>query len=141
LRKLVLGGDVLLGTVISVCMTKIALRLERNDKVHVGTLQTIAGVGRMAETRRAGRTGVHADCLDRLAQCARMLLDPQVKASMGPIFLQSGHDAFAKLIADQRASKLLKSEKEKKRTVSQADDLIQFRQLRAQVVQGGIEAD
>lgn len=141
LRKLLLGGDVLLGTVISVCMTKIALRLERNDKVHVGTLQTIAGVGRMAETRRAGRTGVHADCLDRLAQCARMLLDPQVKASMGPIFLQSGHDAFAKLIADQRASKLLKSEKEKKRTVSQADDLIQFRQLRAQVVQGGIEAD
>jgi coatomer subunit beta len=55
--------------------------------------------------------------------------------------LKSGHAAFAKLTADQKASKQLKSENEKKQTVSQADDLIQFRQLRVQVVQGGIEAD
>ena len=141
LRKLVIAGDVLLGTVVSVCMTKIALRMEHNDKIHVGTLQTIAGVGRMAEMKRAGRTGVHADCLDRLSQCARLLLDPQVKALMGPIFLQSGHDAFAKLISDQRATKQSKYAIEKKQTISQVDDLIQFRQLRAQVVQGGIEAD
>eukprot|EP00606_Chrysophyceae_sp_TOSAG23-5_P000827 GSChrysophyteH2.ASY1.ANO1.643.1 assembled CDS len=141
LRRLIVAGDIFLGTVLAVSCTKLALRLAGDDSVHVGTLQVIAGVGRLAETRRAGRAGVHADCLDRLSQCARILLDPAVKKVLAPLFLQSGHEAFAAFIADQRANKLLKSEREKKTTVSQADDLIQFRQLRAQVVQGGIEAD
>lgn len=141
MRKLIIAGDVLLGTVVAVCCTKMSLSMDNNDKVRTGALQIIAGVGRMAETKRAGRTGVHADCLDRLSQCARVLLDPEVKKVIGPIFLKSGHAAFAKLTADQKASKQLKSENEKKQTVSQADDLIQFRQLRVQVVQGGIEAD
>ena len=141
MRKLIIAGDVLLGTVAAVCCTKMALSMDNNDKVRAGTLQIIAGVGRLAELKRAGRIGVHADCLDRLSQCARVLLDPEVKKVMGPIFLKSGHAAFAKLTADQRASKQLKTENEKKQTVSQADDLIQFRQLRVQVVQGGIEAD
>jgi coatomer subunit beta len=141
MRKLIIAGDVLLGTVMAVCCTKMALHMDNNDNVRASTLQIIAGVGRMAETKRAGRIGVYADCLDRLSQCARVLLDPAVKKVMGPIFLKSGHAAFAKLTADQKASKQLKSENEKKETVSQADDLIQFRQLRVQVVQGGIEAD
>jgi len=141
MRKLIIAGDILLGTVVAVCCTKMALSMDNNDKVRAGTLQMIAGVGRLAELKRAGRTGVHADCLDRLSQCARVLLDPEVKKTMGPIFLKSGHAAFAKLTADQKASKQLKTENEKKQTVSQADDLIQFRQLRVQVVQGGIEAD
>ena len=141
LRRLIVAGDIFLGTVLAVSCTKLALRLAGDDSVHAGTLQVIAGVGRLAETRRAGRAGVHADCLDRLSQCARILLDPAVKKVLAPLFLQSGHEAFAAFIADQRANKLLKSEREKKTTVSQADDLIQFRQLRAQVVQGGIEAD
>ena len=141
LRKLIIAGDVLLGTVVAVCCTKMSLHMAHKDHVRAGTLQTIAGVGRMAELRRTGRTGVHADCLDRLSQCARVLLDPAVRSVLGPIFLQSGHAAYAKLVADQKAHKALKSESEKKQTVSQADDLIQFRQLRAQVVQGGIEAD
>ena len=141
LRKLILAGDIFLGTILAVSCTKLALRLEGNDAVHGGTLQVVAGIGRLAESRRAGRAGVHADCIDRLSQCARIMLDPAVKKTLGPIFLQSGRDAFAAFIADQRANKLLKSEREKKATVSQADDLIQFRQLRAQVVQGGIEAD
>ena len=141
LRKLIIAGDIFLGTVLAVCCTKMALSLSNNDFVSSGSLQIISGIGRLAEIKSAGRTGVHADCLDRLSQCARLLLDPNVKKSFANIFVKSGHNAYSKLISDARDSKLLKLEREKKQTISQADDLIQFRQLRAQVVQGGIEAD
>ena len=141
LRKLVVAGDILLGTVVGVCCTKMALRTVNNDEITGGTLQIVASVGRLAEHRRAGRSGVHSDCIDRLTQCARVLLDPKVKEKLGPIILSAGHEAFSKMTEEQRASKLKASELAKKTTVSHADDLIQFRQLRAQVVQGGIEAD
>lgn len=141
LRKLILAGDIFLGTVLSVCLTKLALRMDGNDGAVAGALQVVAGVGRLAESRSSGRTGVHADCLDRLSQCARMLLDPALRKDMLPIFLDAGHNAFTEMIAEQKRMKQRQSEKERKATVSQADDLIQFRQLRAQVVQGGIEAD
>ena len=94
LRKLVSGGDILLGTVASVCLTKMSLKASKDkNKMVAGVLMTVAGVGRLAELKRGPRVGVHADCLD------------------------------------------------KKGRASQADDLIQFRQLRAAAVQGGIEVD
>ena len=43
---------------------------------------TVAGVGRLAELKRGARVGVHADCLDRLSQCCRILCDPAVRAKV-----------------------------------------------------------
>jgi coatomer subunit beta len=142
LRKLVSNGDVLLGTVVGVCLTKMALKSTRDiQKLTMGTLLIIAGVGRMAEIKRSNRVGVHADCLDRLSQCARILLDPNVRGKIEPIFLKSCKLAFSNLVAKQKEIKLKASELDKIGRASQADDLIQFRQLRAQAVQGGIEVD
>lgn len=142
LRKLVSSGDILLGTVACVCLTKMALKVEKNiNKLTTGVLLTIAGVGKLAEAKRAGRIGVHADCLDRLSQCCRILLDPNVKSKMSETFLSSCQDAYSSLVAKQKAIKTKATELDKKGRASQADDLIQFRQLRAQAVQGGIEVD
>ena len=143
LRKLVTGGDILLGAVATVCLTKMALKSQGDAGIKrcQGALMTCAGVGRMAETKRAGRVGVHADCLERLTQCARILLDPEVHGKLAATFLSSCHEAFSNLVAQQKLLKVKASELEKKGRASQADDLIQFRQLRSQAVQGGIEVD
>lgn len=107
--------------------------------------------------------GVHADCLDRLSQCCRILLDPNVKAKMSDTFLKSCQEAYSSLVAKQKAIKtkvmvaslslchtharthtlnlshspflslFQATELDRKGRASQADDLIQFRQLRAQV--------
>lgn len=144
LRKTVTGGDILLGAVAGVCLTKLALRTPPGDmqnKRVQGAVLVCAGVGRLAENKRAGRIGVHADCLERLTQCVRLLLDPSVAQKMAPTFLTTCHDAFTALVAQQKSAKNKASDLEKKGLASQADDLIQFRQLRSQAVQGGIEVD
>ena len=48
-------------------------------------------------------------------------------------FLKACSDAYSTLVARQKAIKNKASEMDKKGRASQADDLIQFRQLRAQV--------
>ena len=142
LRKLVSSGDILLGTVACVCLTKMALKAEKDiNRLTTGTLLTTAGVGKLAEGKRGGRIGVHADCLDRLSQCCRILLDPNVRAKISDTFLKSCQEAYSSLVAKQKAIKTRANELDRKGRASQADDLIQFRQLRAQAVQGGIEVD
>lgn len=142
LRKLVVGGDVMLGTVAAVSCTKIALKSNfQSLAIMEGTLKIVAGIGKLAESRKADRVGVHADSLERLSQCARVLLDPSVRKIMTPIFLESCRQAFTDLVNEAKTSKTKAADAAKQLTVSQADDLIQFRQLRAAAVQGGIELD
>lgn len=144
LRKHVCGGDVLLATVCSASLTKICLKSSKDSQQkHIKkALMVIVGVGRMAELKRGERVGVYADSLDRLTIFTRMLLDPALSSKLTPTFLQTCQQAFSGLVAKQNAIKQSASEEEDKRgRTSQADDLIQFRQLRAQAVQGGIEVD
>lgn len=142
LRKLICGGDILLGTVCCVALTKIALKATVDqNRLIMGTILTVAGVGKLAEHKRGARVGVFADCLERLAQCARVLLDPTVQAKLKPVFLSDCQQCYSTLVAKQKAVKTKASEAEKKGRASKPDDLIQFRQLRAQAVQGGIEVD
>ena len=149
LRRLICGGDILLGTVTAVSLTKMSLKVLKhfnNDpkgssKFTLGALLVCAGVGNLAELRRGNRVGVSADCIERLSQCCRILLDPKVRAKLEESFLRGCRDAFSALVKSQRANKVKASEREKNKTSSQADDLIQFRQLRSQAVQGGIELD
>jgi coatomer subunit beta len=145
MRKLICMGDILLGTVASVSMTKLTLKADAElmPKLSLDTLLVAAGVGKLADLKRGNRVGVHADCLERLSQCVRVLLDPNVRNILKPIFIQSCQDAYSNLVAKQRVikNKLLESANNKKGKASQPDDLIQFRQLRALAVQGGLEVD
>ena len=149
LRKLVLAGDILLGTVAAVTLTKLALKSTydatlkgvTSNRLITSTLLVIAGIGRLAESKTKGKQGIHADCIDRLSSCCRILLDPGVKERLASTWLKSGKDAFGLIVSNQKIAKSKATEANKKSSASQADDLIQFRQLRAQAVQGGIEVD
>lgn len=148
LRRLICGGDVLLGTVAGVALTKMALKASQPgsepreaNRVVLGALLVCSGVGNLAQIRKGGRVGVNADCIDRLAQCCRVLLDPKVRAKLERTFLESCKGAFTRLAGAQRAAKNKAAEGERKAVASHADDLIQFRQLRSQAVQGGIEVE
>ncbi len=144
LRRLIANGDILLGTVAVVSMTKLALKASNHHEANrmvTDTLLAAAGIGRLAEMKRGARVGVHADCLDRLTQCCRVLLEPSLQDKLKPIFLKACQESYRTLVARQKAVKTKASEEEKKGRASNPDDLIQFRQLRAQAVQGGIEVD
>lgn len=149
LRKLVIGGDVLLGTVAAVCLTKLCLKASKDqflvgvatNKMVTTTLLVCAGVGKMAEAKTKGRHGIHADCLDRLSQCCRVLIDPVVREKLSDAWMNSCRESFSTIVAKQKAAKSKATELDKLSRASQADDLIQFRQLHAQAVQGGIEVD
>lgn len=121
------------------CLTKICLKSSKDSRLKhtVKALIIIVGVGRMAELKRGERVGVYADSLDRLTTCCRILLDPVVNEKLNATFLHTCQQAFSGLVAKQNAIKVAASDEEDRRgRTSQADDLIQFRQLRAQAVQG-----
>jgi coatomer subunit beta len=142
LRRLVVAGDILLGGVVAVSCTKIALKSNlASKKIVASTLKVIAGVGKLAESKKGARVGVNADCIERLSQCARIMLDPAARKMLAPIFLEACHQAFTDMVVEARNAKNKALEDAKRVTVSQADDLIQFRQLRSAAVQGGIELD
>jgi coatomer subunit beta len=142
LRRLVCAGDILLGTVLSVTLTKLALKATDDKyRVTLGALLTSAGVGKLAEVRRGHRVGVHADCLERLSQCCRILLDPSVQEKLKIVFLKSCQEAYSQLVTRQKLIKQKVTEEAKKGKASNPDDLIQFRQLRQLSVQGGLEVD
>jgi coatomer subunit beta len=142
LRKLIVNADVLLSTVTCLTLTKLVLKQNsQSNSSTTSALSIIAGIGKQLESKKGDRTGVHADCLDRISLCVRFLLDPTIRAKYSHVFLSSSHNAYAALVAKNKALKDSKEKQEKKSTVSQSDDLIQFRQLRIQAVQGGIEVD
>jgi coatomer subunit beta len=147
-RKAISGGDILLGTVVGVSLTKMgikALQGEVGAKDAGGVANyavlVLAGVGKLAEVTRGDRVGVHADCLSRLAQCVRVLLDENVRAKLATAYTETCRAAFSEMVTVQRAVKTRAADLEAAVSVSQADDLIHFRQLRSSNVQGGIEVD
>lgn len=152
LRQSICGGNITIGTIAVAALTKIYFSLAKSNNTHanrikLGTLLTIAGLGKFAELKRGKRVDMFGDSLERLVQFSRILLDPNVAESLGQTILTSGREAFGKLIQGQKNTKLkninvgINGSQSGSAVVSQADDLIQFRQLRAQAVQGGIEVD
>jgi coatomer subunit beta len=148
LRRLICTGDILLGTVTTLTLTKIALKttatrsvLSESNRVVMGALLTAAGIGKLAEVKRQGRVGVYADCLERLSLAVRVLLDSTLREKLQPLFIESCREAFSALAAKQKAAKNKANELAKRGKASSPEDLIQFRQLRAMTVQGGLEVD
>lgn len=149
LRRLICLGDIFLGTVTALTLTKLALQVssvcnggvQEVNRLALGALLTASGVGKLAEVKRGDRVGVHADCIDRLGLCCRLLLDPSLRTRLAPVLIDLSRDAYSALAAKQKAAKSKLLEAAKKGKASNPDDLIQFRQLRALTVQGGLEVD
>lgn len=146
LRRILLGGDVFLGAIVSSALAKLCLRaseLPEIDPVETKamtakTVLVMCGVVKMAEVNASPQKSSLADCRDRLSLCTRALLDPKASAVLKPLLLTEGRKSFGqflKTIKDKESRDAKKDEADKPQT--QADDLIHFRQLKAMSVEGG----
>ena len=148
LRKLIAEGDAFLGTVAATAYTKLALRAvaEHGEgaplakRLQVRALKTICGVSKLVAVPpvgagvRAAHSGAHADCAERLAQCARVLLEPRDRALLLPVFVGACRESFARYLAQAKPADgpgaAGDADEKGAPLKAQADDLISWRQLR-----------
>lgn len=144
IRNFILEGHGLLISSLVTSLTKFSLRAKGRDAyaMTMRTLLCITGIAKMIESSPKRSKTYLVDCLNTISFCCRILLDPNVKSVVAPLFLKNCHESYSKFVAAEKLSKSGNgNQSTKQNCVSQPDDLIQFRQLRAQAVQGGIEVD
>ena len=148
LRRMLIAGDVFLGEVLGASLTKLCLRAGtlpdfdpvKLKKMTAGTLMILCGIVKMAEVTVAAQRSSLSDCQERISMCCRVLLDAHAREILQHSFLNEGRERFAEFLKLLKEKELKESSKEKKENeaiTTQADDLILFRQLRNQAVQGG----
>ena len=144
LRKMIISGDVFLGSLVASCLTKLCLRAEdlldavTVKKMTVDSLLIMCAIVKMAEVTVSAQRSSLADCQDRITMCCRALLDPKAKALLKHTFLTNGKATFAAFLKTLKDKELEEAKKDKEEApATQADDLIHFRQLRSMAVQGG----
>lgn len=145
LRKMIIGGDIFLGTIISSCLTKMCLRAPdigidavTTKSMTVKALLAMCGIVKMAEVTVSAQKSSLADCSERVALCCRALLDPKATALLKQTLLSEGKTSFAAFLKNVQDKESGDKEESKEEIVSaQADDLIHFRQLRSLTAQGG----
>ena len=149
LRKMVVGGDVFLGTIIASCLTKMCLRASdagvdavRVKAMTVKALLAMCGIVKMAGVTVSAQRSSLADCSERISLCCRALLDPKAQAVLKDILLTEGKASFAgflRNVQDKEAAADGGGGEEAKEDVvsAQPDDLIHFRQLLSLTAQGG----
>jgi coatomer subunit beta len=144
LRKMIVSGDVFLGSLVASCLTKLCLRAEglidaiALKKMTVESLLIMCAVVKMAEVTVSAQRSSLADCQDRITLCCRALLDPKAKELIKATFLEDGKATFAAFLKSLKEKEVKDTKKDEEEVpTTQADDLIHFRQLRSMAVQGG----
>lgn len=146
LRKMIVGGDVFLGSVLSSCLTKLCLRagdMPEFDpialkKMITDTILIMCGIVKMAELTVSAQRSSVADCSERITLNCRALLDPKAQELLKPTLLTDGKKTFAHFLKTLKDREMKDAAKKKDEVpTTQADDLIHFRQLRSMAVQGG----
>merc|ERR1712038_948695 len=102
LRKLLISGDVFLGSVVSSTLTKLCLRAAdfedispvKAKEMTMQALLVMCAVVKMATITVTAQRSSVADCSERVTLCCRALLDPKVCAMVKPIILGKGKAAF-----------------------------------------------
>mmetsp|Transcript_1355 Transcript_1355/g.2356 ORF Transcript_1355/g.2356 Transcript_1355/m.2356 type:complete len:978 (+) Transcript_1355:122-3055(+) len=146
LRKMIVGGDIFLGTIVASCLTKMCLRAPdlglgdvKAKSMTVKALLTMCGIVKMAEVTVSAQKSSLADCSERVSLCCRALLDPKAKALLKETLLSEGKVSFASFLkhVQDKDGDGDKEESKEEIVAAQADDLIHFRQLRSLTAQGG----
>uniref|UniRef100_A0A7S1UYW3 Coatomer subunit beta n=1 Tax=Grammatophora oceanica TaxID=210454 RepID=A0A7S1UYW3_9STRA len=148
LRKMLVGGDVFLGTLVASSLTKMCLRAEdvgvaaaTVKKWTVDSLLMMCAIVKVAEVTVNAQRSSLSDCTERMTLCCRALLDPKAKELLKPSLLNDGKATFATFLAslkqDDKKAGEDKDGDAAAGPTTQADDLIHFRQLRNMAVQGG----
>lgn len=147
LRKMLIGGDVFLGSILASTLTKLCLRASefpemdavKLKKMTVQSVLIMCGIVKMAEVTVSAQRSSLSDCQERITLCCRALLDSKAQDLLKPILLKDGRERFGQFlkILKEREAKETKKKENEMEVHTQADDLIHFRQLKALAVQGG----
>mmetsp|Transcript_29825 Transcript_29825/g.45732 ORF Transcript_29825/g.45732 Transcript_29825/m.45732 type:complete len:980 (+) Transcript_29825:89-3028(+) len=148
LRKMIIGGDVFLGSTIASCLTKLCLRASdmptvdplRLKKMTADAVLIMCGIVKMAETTVSAQRSSLSDCTERITICCRALLDPKANEILKETLLNDGKATFAaflKTLKEKEAKDAASKSSKDQVPTTQPDDLIHFRQLRSLAVQGG----
>ncbi len=141
LRKMIVGGDVFLGSVVSSALTKLCLRasdlpseidLVQHKNMVMKSLLVMCAIVKMAEANVVAHKSNLSDCNDRITMCCRALLDPKANAVLKTTLLSTGKSTFSeflKVLKDHETNEIKKDEVAVPKV--QADDSIHFRQLRS----------
>jgi len=146
LRKMLLDGDVFLGSVVSSTLTKLCLRASnfptispvKVKEMTMNTLLIMCAIVKMAESTISAQKSSLADCKERITLCCRALLDPKANELLKPTLLNKGKVTFGTFLQTLKERESTEVKKDEKNVASvQADDLVHFRQLRSSAVTAG----
>jgi coatomer subunit beta len=141
LRKMiVVHGDVFVAETLASSLTKLVLQFPTIDKPRTAkTVLILCAICKLAEsgaTVSMAQRSSASDCQDRCSMCCRVLLDAKTRDLLKPILMEDGKKQLANYLA-----KISEEQPQKKKTaevpVTQADDLIHFRQLKSMAVNAG----
>ncbi|KAJ9107198.1 hypothetical protein QFC19_002858 [Naganishia cerealis] len=146
LRALILGGDFYTSTVLASTLTKLVLRFDTlsPDSKAVHALKAEAML-MMVSIVRVGQSKfsvipIDEDSQERIMNCIETLARMQPSKAAKEVFLHDTKAAYAKMVAIEQRKTAEKKEKESKKVVVQADDLISFRHF-AKKSAGGDDDD
>lgn len=147
LRKMIIDGDVFLGSILASSLTKMCLRASDlvNDfdsvklkEMSVKALLIMCGLVKMAESSVSAQRSSLSDSKERITLCCRVLLDPKANTLLKDTILNEGKTTFSKFLGALKEKEAKEAaKKEVAPPLTQADDLIHFRQLLSTSVQGG----
>mmetsp|Transcript_19627 Transcript_19627/g.44811 ORF Transcript_19627/g.44811 Transcript_19627/m.44811 type:complete len:922 (+) Transcript_19627:211-2976(+) len=141
LRKMiVVHGDVFVAETLASTLTKLVLQFPVVDKHRTAnTILILCAICKLAEsgaTVSMAQRSSASDCQDRCSMCCRVLLDAKTRDLLKPILMEDGKKKLASYLA-----KISEEQPQKKKQVevpvTQADDLIHFRQLKSMAVNAG----
>jgi len=141
LRKMiVVHGDVFVAETLASSLTKLVLQFPSVDKPRTAkTVLILCAICKLAEsgaTVSMAQRSSASDCQDRCSMCCRVLLDSKTRDLLKPIIMEDGKKQLAYYLA-----KISEEQPQKNKAadipVTQADDLIHFRQLKSMAVNAG----
>lgn len=135
IRKLILGGDFYLASVLASTLVKFVLRLKSlgtQDK-HVNALKAEALL-MMVSILRVGESGfvlkkIDEDSADRILACIRYLTDDQDNELIEKGFLEDTKDAYKSQVQTEQRKQAEALAKDLHNNAEHVDDAILFRQL------------
>lgn len=145
LRALILGGDFFTGSVLASTLTKLVLKFADvcKDSKSVNALKAEAMLI-MTSVIRVGQSkfvAIHIDedSQERILNCVETLAKLQANRAAHEMFLEDTKAAYANMIAAEQKKIEETKEKETKKKVVQADDLISFRQFAKKSVAADVD--
>jgi len=142
LRKMIVThGDIFVAETLAASLTKLVLQFPSPDKARTAKavliLCAICKLAESSSTAGMAQRSSASDCQDRCTLCCRILLDPKTRDLLKPILLEDGKKQLANYLKKVAEEQPQKKKKEETSLVSQADDLIHFRQLKTMAVNAG----